>query len=77
MTNTPKRTSLSLEDNLRRLEEIVSALEGESLELDEALALFAEGAERVRAAQAVLGSAEAKIRQLLDDGSLADLPAAE
>ncbi len=67
----------SLRDDLRRLEEIVRALEADDLDLDAALALFEEGVGRLRAARERLGDAEAKVRKVLEqaDGtlSLADL----
>lgn len=57
---------INFEDELRRLEEIVRALEGEDLELGDALTLFEEGVERVRQARDLLREAEAKVRELGD-----------
>ena len=54
-----------LEARLQRLDHIVAALEREDLELDEALKLFEEGIAHIRAAQAVLNTAELKIEQIL------------
>lgn len=54
-------------EQLERLEEIVRRLEGEELDLDEALKLFEEGVERLRAARERLASAEAKVKQVLAD----------
>jgi exodeoxyribonuclease VII small subunit len=67
----------SLEQRIRRLEEISNALEAEDIELDAALALFGEGVENVRAARAVLQAAELRIETLIaetsaDSGAAAD-----
>jgi exodeoxyribonuclease VII small subunit len=58
-------TELVLEARLQRLDHIVAALEREDLQLDEALKLFEEGIAHIRAAQAVLNTAELKIEQVL------------
>ena len=58
----------TLEAALDRLNEIVGRIEGESLELDESLALFEEGVRLLRFAEGVLEGADERIRQLLDDG---------
>jgi exodeoxyribonuclease VII small subunit len=55
-----------LEARLRRLEDIVSALEREDLELDQALALFEEGIGELRAAEKTLKEGELRIQRLLD-----------
>ena len=53
---------------MERLEEIVERMEGEALELDEALALYEEGVRLLRATQGVLDRSEARIHELLADG---------
>ena len=53
--------------DLERLEQIVRRLEAEELDLDEALRLFEEGVERLRAARERLGVAELRVRQVLAD----------
>lgn len=58
----------TFEAALDRLGEIVGRIEGESLELDESLALFEEGVRLLRFADGVLEGADERIRQLLDDG---------
>jgi exodeoxyribonuclease VII small subunit len=58
----------TFEAALDRLGEIVGRIEGESLELDESLALFEEGVRLLRFAEGVLEGADERIRQLLDDG---------
>jgi exodeoxyribonuclease VII small subunit len=57
----------SFAQQLERLEEIVRRLEGQELDLDEALKLFEEGVERLRAARERLAGAEAKVKQVLAD----------
>jgi len=50
---------------LERLEAIVRKLEAEDLDLDEALKLFEEGIERLRAAREQLTQAELKVKKAL------------
>ena len=56
---------LSLEERLKRLEEIVRSLEAADLDMDAALELFEEGVEHVRGAEATLRVAELKVEELL------------
>lgn len=65
MNQTPD----TLSADLRRLEEIVRALESEDTDLDKALALFEEGVARLRAARDRLGEAEARVQKVLEDAS--------
>lgn len=62
---------MSFEKRLHRLEEIVSELESEQLELERALALFEEGITCLRAATEELGKVEARVQRLVEraDGS--------
>jgi exodeoxyribonuclease VII small subunit len=62
---------VSFEKRLHRLEEIVSELESEQLELERALALFEEGIACLRAATEELGKVEARVQRLVEraDGS--------
>lgn len=53
--------------DLERLEQIVRRLEAEELDLDEALRLFEEGVERLRAARERLSAAEVRVQQVLAD----------
>jgi exodeoxyribonuclease VII small subunit len=50
---------------LERLDAIVRKLEAEDLDLDEALKLFEEGIERLRAAREQLTQAEVKVKKAL------------
>ena len=62
---------MSFEKRLRRLEEIVSELESEQIELERALALFEEGVACLRSATEELGKVEARVQRLVEraDGS--------
>lgn len=57
-----------LETRLKRIEQIVSSLEGEDLDLEKALKLFEEGVSHVRAAERMLAEAELKVEELLGQG---------
>jgi exodeoxyribonuclease VII small subunit len=61
----------TVEQRLARLEAIVDRLEGEPLELAEALALFEEGVACLREAAGTLSEAEARVQKLteLADGA--------
>lgn len=63
---------MSFESNLRRLEEIVTQLEGDRLDLNAALKLFEEGIELLRLASGELAETESKVRELVEraDGVL-------
>lgn len=63
---------MTIEQRLARLEEIVSELESEPLELARALALFEEGVTCLRDAVGTLTEAEARVLRLteLADGTL-------
>lgn len=58
---------LSFARQVERLEQIVRRLEGEELDLDEALKLFEEGVERLREARERLTAADAQVKQVLAD----------
>ena len=59
----------TLEARLRRLEEIVSALEADDVALERALALFEEGIRHVREAERVLADTELRVEELLAEGN--------
>ena len=65
----PLTGELPLDVRLQRLEEIVAAMDREDLELEDALRLFEEGVQHMRAAQAVLRETEVRIERLLEDAS--------
>ena len=62
---------MTIEERLARLDAIVEALEAESLDLGEALALFEEGVSCLRDAAGTLSEAEARVKRLteLADGA--------
>ena len=62
-------TQQSLEARLKRLEQIVSALERDDIDLDEALKLFEEGIAELRAAQDVLNTTELRIEKLIENAA--------
>jgi exodeoxyribonuclease VII small subunit len=66
-----------LEARLRRLEEIVSALEGDELELEKALELFEEGVTHVRRAELILARVELRVEELLGGGETRPFQAGE
>lgn len=64
-TSTDGEDAPGLETRLRRLDEIVSALEADGVELQRALELFEEGIAHVRHAEEILAGAELKVEELL------------
>ena len=62
---------MTFEEALRRLEAIVTELEGEELDLARALALFQEGVACLRSASGELAQVEAQVQRLVEraDGS--------
>lgn len=68
----------TLEERLRRLDEIVRVLEGGEVELDRGLALFEEGIGHIRAAEKLLSQAELRIEELVGEpGELETRPLEE
>jgi len=78
MTHMPEKKP-TLQDDLKRLEEIVRALEAEDLDLDKAITLFEEGVKRLRTAREQLGAVEQRVQKVLEqaggDLTLTDLDA--
>ncbi len=65
----------SFRAEVERLETIVRSLEDSDVDLDEALALFQEGVERLKAARQLLQDTELTLRQVAeaaDDASRGD-----
>jgi exodeoxyribonuclease VII small subunit len=58
--------SMNFESSLRRLEEILAALEDQQVGLDASLKLFEEGVELLRTASTELERAETKVQMLLE-----------
>ena len=65
-----KVESPSLEERLRRLEEILSRLEKDDVALEEALELFEEGVGHVRDAERLLAETELRVQELLGSGDV-------
>ena len=59
-----KKTKITFEKNLSRLEEISSLLESEELGLDESISLFEEGIKLSKNCMTALKKAELKITEL-------------
>lgn len=58
----------SLEARLKRLEEILGALESDEMELDQSLELFEEGVLHIREAEKVLSTAALRVKEVLSNG---------
>lgn len=69
----------TLERRIARLEAIVRELEGDRLELQEALELFEEGVRHLKEAEGLLSQTELRIERLIADtaGSVIRQPLAE
>ena len=67
----PSKKKLDFEQSMARLEEIVSLLEGGDAPLDQAMALFEEGAGLLRECTARIDAAEQQVRLLVagEDGT--------
>jgi len=57
---------MTFEQRLARLEQIAASLENSDLELAQALALFEEGVEQLRAAADELAQAETRVQTLVE-----------
>jgi exodeoxyribonuclease VII small subunit len=57
---------MTFEASLKRLDEILAALEEQQVGLDASLKLFEEGVELLRSASVELGRAETKVQMLLE-----------
>ncbi len=62
----PAMPPINFEKSLRRLDEIMAALEGEQVGLDASLKLFEEGIDLLRLASAELDKAETRVQLLLE-----------
>ena len=71
---TENENEMKLEEALRRLDEVVSALEGESEDLEKSLKLYEEGVRLVRICTEKLGEAERKVNliRMNFDGELVE-----
>jgi exodeoxyribonuclease VII small subunit len=62
----PLPAFMTFEKSIRRLDEIMAALEGEQVGLDASLKLFEEGIQLLRAASTELDKAETKVQMLIE-----------
>jgi exodeoxyribonuclease VII small subunit len=60
---------LPLAQSIRRLEEIVRALEADDTDLDQSLALFEDGVALLGSARGRLEEAEVRVQQVLEDAA--------
>ena len=70
--NEEEKNSISVEEHLKLLGDIVSRLESEELSLEESLRVFSEGVTHVKEAQTLLSQAEEKLKVLTEDGEIHD-----
>lgn len=64
---------MTFEDNLKKLEVLVSKMEGGSLNLDEMIAAFEEGRSLVKNCQAELKAIQLKIEKVTKSGETEEL----
>lgn len=62
-----ERDEVSFRTEIERLEAIVRALEGEDLDLDQALELFQEGVKRLKEARKLLEQSEITVKRVLEE----------
>ena len=67
--NRNEQPELNFEEAMARLEQIVRALEGGNVLLDESLTLYEEGVRLVKLCSARLENAEKRIKILVDGGN--------
>ena len=72
-----KQDETSLEERLRRLDEILARMESDDVSLEDALRLFEEGVSHVREAERVLSTAELRVEELLTSGETRPLESDE
>ena len=65
--------NLNYEQALAELEEIISNLENEPIGLERSVAMFERGKVLIQHCQKLLDSAEMKVQQLEEDGSMSPL----
>ena len=67
--NPNEQKELNFEEAMARLEQIVRALEGGNVPLDESLTLYEEGVKLVKLCSTRLENAEKRIKILVDGGN--------
>ncbi len=66
-SNASDQKALDFESGMKRLQEVVEALEGQELTLEEAVSLFEEGMELSKRCAQILDKAEKRIKLLIKD----------
>ncbi len=66
-SNASDKKALDFESGMKRLQEVVEALEGQELTLEEAVSLFEEGMELSKRCAQILDKAEKRIKLLIKD----------
>lgn len=61
-----EENKVSFEERLKRLNEIVSKIEGEVLPLEETMALYEEGQKLIKELSSELNEAEEKVKAMLE-----------
>jgi exodeoxyribonuclease VII small subunit len=72
-TTSSEPTDLTFEQAYAKLEEIVARLESGDLTLDESVALYERGQQLARRCGEMLDSAELRVQQLAEDGTVSPL----
>ena len=62
-----KKSEMSFEEILKRVNEILAALESKDTPLDQSLTLFEEGVDLIKKADAILDDAQKKIKMLTEE----------
>ena len=71
MSNSNKK--IDFESSLKELESIVTKLEDDNINLEDSVKSFEAGINLVKQCQKQLEEAELKVKELLDDGTAAEL----
>jgi len=66
-TDEQNAADMPLGARIHRLQRIAAELDREDIELEDAMKLFEEGVEHLRAAEALVSRAELRIERLLED----------
>jgi exodeoxyribonuclease VII small subunit len=72
-----KKSDVTFEEAIKRLEAIVGELEAGELTLEQSLSKYEEGVSMAKACRVRLDDAETKLKELLDNGNLVDAEGVE
>ena len=72
MANTAKQT-ISLEENLSKLEKLVETLSGEDISLEEAFTAYSDGMQLLKQCNEQIDRVEKKVLKLSEGGKLEEL----